>query len=422
MRPRLLAVVLGIFTLALPAWAATRLTYDIGGGRTVTVAWPASAFPLKFAVDSRLAGATPNARQLVEGAEAQWSAVPDSYVAFAPLTVESGLHAGIDHRNTITIADDLFAGQKCLAFTTPVHDDAGNLVDTDIQIDSSVPSGNYNLQELVTHELGHALGLDHSPVLSATMYPWIAPNVTTPLDSDDRIAIATIYPRVESGATLEGHISGADGAIFAAQVVAVNAQGEPVATGLSDQNGDFQLKNVPAGDYRVYAEPLDGPVSIDNLTGVWRNAKGASFPTQFATGGQPLHVESGRIYGNLTVTTQGAVLLNPQTIGVAAVGSGDLKLTSAPVSIQPGITTQIAIGGLGLGTGTTFEVLNPGFHRTSDFTFGPNYSRATFRVDSNISDRSAVILVHQGNDMAALTGALRIDGSGPAVHPRAVGK
>jgi hypothetical protein len=255
------------------------------------------------------------------------------------------------------------------------------------------------------------------------MYPWIAPNVTTPLDSDDRIAIATIYPRVESGATLEGHISGVDGAIFAAQVVAVNAQGEPVATGLSDQNGDFQLKNVPAGDYRVYAEPLDGPVAVENLTGVWRNAKGAAFPTQFATDGQPLHVESGRIYGNLTFTPQGAVTLNPQTIGLAAVGSGDLKLTSAPVSIQPGITTQIAIGGQGLGTGTTFEVLNPGFHRTSEFTFGPNYTRATFRVDGNISDRSAVILVHEGNDIAALTGALRIDGGGGGpLHPRAVGK
>ncbi len=399
MRSRLLAGILGILTLALPAWAAARLTYDMGGGRTVTVAWPAAAFPLKFAVDGRLAGSVPNAKQLVEGAETQWSSVPGSFVAFAPLTVESGLHAGIDNRNTITVADDLFANQKCLAFTTPVHDDAGNLVDTDIQIDASVPTaGKYNLQELVAHELGHALGLDHSAVLSATMYPWIAPNVTTPLDSDDRIAIATIYPGAESGATLQGHISGADGAIFAAQVVAVNAQGEPVATSLSDQNGDFQLKNVPAGDYRVYAEPLDGPVSPDNLTGVWRNAKTASFPTQFATDGQPLHVESGRIYGNLTVTTQGAVTLNPQTIGLAAVGSGDLKLTSAPVSIQPGMTTQIAVGGQGLGSGTTFH------------------------VDGNISDRSAVILVHEGNDMAALTGALRIDGGGQAVHPRAVGK
>src|SRR5205807_4405665 len=104
-------------------------------------------------------------------------------------------------------------------------------------------------------------------------------------------------------------------------------------------------------------------------------------------------------------------------------GSGDLKPTSAPVSIQPGMTTPIAVGGQGLGSGTTFEVLNPGFHRTSDFTFGPNFTRATFHVDGNISDRSAVILVHEGNDMAALTGALRIDGGGGGpLHPRAVGK
>ncbi len=421
MRPRLRLLLLGFLAVALPASAATRLTYDMGGGRTVTVAWPVSAFPLKFAIDSRLAGSIPTAKQLVENAEGEWSSVPDSIVTFAPLAVESGLHAGIDRRNTITVADGLFADQKCLAFTTPVHDDAGNLIDADIQIDASLPTSNYNLQELVAHELGHALGLDHSAVLSATMYPWIAPNVTTPLDSDDRIAIATIYPRSETGATLQGHISGVDGAIFAAQVVAVNADGAPVATGLSDQNGDFLLKGVPAGDYRVYAEPLDGPVAINNLTGIWRSAKGTPFPTQFAADGQPLHVESGRIYGNLTVTTQGAVTLNPQTIGLAAAGSPDLKLSASPVSVHAGMTTQIAVGGAGLGSGTTFEVLNPSFHRTGDFTYGPSYAEATFRIDPGVTAGSAVILVHAGHDLAALTGALRIEGGGLA-HPRAAGK
>jgi hypothetical protein len=86
-------------------------------------------------------------------------------------------------------------------------------------------------------------------------------------------------------------------------------------------------------------------VAVGNLTGVWRNARGTPFPTQFASGGESLHVEDGRIYGNLTVTSQGAVTLNPQTIGLSSVGSVDLKLNSAPVAIRPGLTTQIAVGG-----------------------------------------------------------------------------
>jgi Matrixin len=422
MRARFVLMTLGLLTLTLTLSAATRLTYDIGGGKIITLAWPASAFPLKFAVDSRVINATPAARQMIIDAEGEWTSVADASVTFAPVTVENGLHAGADNRNTITFADDLFANQKCLAFTTPLHDDAGNLLDTDIQIDPSVPTSKYSLQQLVAHELGHALGLDHSASLSATMYPWIPPNGSTSLDSDDRIAIASIYPRIDSGAVLQGHVSGADGAIFAAQVVAVNADGEPIATGLSDQSGDFQLKGIPSGDYRVYVEPLDGPVVVSNLDGVWRNAKGSAFPTAFVTGPQSLHVESGKFYGNLNFTPQGNVTLNPQGVGITPVGSGDLTVNSSPLAIKPGITTQVAVGGDGMASpGTTFEILNPGFHRTSAFTYGTNYAMATFSVDASAPPGSTVILAHNGIAMAALTGALRIDDTS-AVHRRAAGR
>ena len=135
------------------------------------------------------------------------------------------------------------------------------------------------------------------------MYPWIGTGGVTTLDSDDRVAIATMYPKpaANPGATLEGRVTGDGGGIFAAQVVALSDSGEPVATALTDRDGNFILQGIPSGNYRVYAEPLDGPVNVANLSGTWRTAKVTSFPTQFADNGTSIRVESGKIYGNLNV-------------------------------------------------------------------------------------------------------------------------
>jgi hypothetical protein len=425
MRPGKLLLLAVVALAAVPLVASTRLTYDVRG-KAVPVSWPQSAFPLKFSVDRKLAESRPDAIALMNGAAAEWSSVAEASLTFSPFTVEDIRASGSDAKNSISMADDLFANQKALAYTTPLHDDAGNLIDTDIQIDVSIPTSKYNLQQLIAHELGHALGLDHSAVISATMYPWVAPNVSTPLDSDDRNGIAAIYPRPErvGGAALAGKVMGDSGAVFAAQVVAVNGRGEPVATALTDQNGEFLLRGVPAGDYRVYAEPLDGPVAVGNLTGVWREADGKAFQTRFATDGQVVHADDGKITGNITVAAQGAATLNPKTIGVSSVGSGSLSLNSSPVTIKPG-TFDISVGGDGFTSGmTTFEVMNPAFHRTGQFTYGMNYVTATYSIDAGALGGSAVILVHNGNDVAALTGALRIDGPRPGGggRVRAVGR
>ena len=407
MRSTLLLALAAVVAMPL---SAARLTY-VSNGAPVSLAWPASAFPIPYAVDARIASAVPAG--LVDRAFTEWTNVPETHIAFRPLGARNGLQPGKDGVNSVTMVDGLFARSGFIA-STVWWDNAGVTTEADIQIDPTKVGANTNVQLLVEHEVGHFLGLDHSAVMSSVMYPFVGKGGPQTLDSDDRVSISSVYPVAPlSGATLQGRVTGNDGGVFAAQVVAMNSLGQPVAAALTNAQGDYTLEGIPAGDYRIYAEPLDGPVNVQNLTGIYRTASVVSFPTVFQSSGT-LHAEDGRVYGNLDVNVSGApVQLNPMWIGISPAGSLDMTLSCEVATVHAGDDVTIAVGGDGFTSGmTTFEVLNPKVRRTSDYRYAGNYVAATFLVPPDVTPGSAVILVHSGNVTAALTGALRVEALG----------
>ena len=401
-----------LFTAALamvtaPVFAAVNLTYSVNGA-PVDVSWPSASFPIRYVVERRVATAIQPG--LIQRAFQEWASIPDASLAFESAGIVDGAKPGHDGQNSITFVDDLFANQNFIAMTTNWYDDNGRVKESDIQVDPSALSGEYNVQLLLEHEIGHLLGLDHTGVLSSVMYPYVGNGSLTALDSDDKIAITALYAKSVSGATIQGRVTGDGGGIFAAQVVALDATGEPVSTSLTNARGEFEMKGVPAGTYRFYAEPLDGPVDVRNLSGAWRSATTASFPTEFANGG-PINVENGKIYGNIEVSAPGLVKLNPKYIGAFTPGVTPLVLTASPIEVNPGQSTTIAICGDGIiGGMTTFEMSNPEVRRVSDFTYAGNYVYATFSVSPDATPGSLVVFAKSGNETAALTGALRITG------------
>ncbi|PYQ28996.1 MAG: hypothetical protein DMF56_11980 [Acidobacteria bacterium] len=408
MRPRL-AAVSAVLLITLPLAAATRLTYDVNGKPT-PIEWSASAFPLPYEVDQRLLELKPAFGTMIDQAFNAWASVPDANVQFSSRGIVAAAARPNDGKVVVSLADELFNGQGMLAMTTYTFDDSGHFIDADIQIDPWLLKGDFNVDTALRHEVGHVLGLDHSAVLSAVMFPYVTPgNIPTAFDSDDRIAIATTYPRFDptlSGATLQGRVVGDSGGIFAAQVVAVNVAGEAVTTSLSNASGEFTLSGVPAGSYRIYAEPLDGPVEVKALQGTWRQAKTTSFPTTFYDAA-PMRVENGRVYGNLVVNTAGAVQLNPRWIG--RCNGTDVNVQTSPVVARAGDTVTLAIAGDGFVSGMTqFEIPNAAFHRISDFSWGANYVKATYTIEPDAPEGSFVVLVRSGRDTATLTGALRV--------------
>jgi Matrixin len=162
--------------------------------------------------------------------------------------------------------------------------------------------GAYDLESLLTHELGHWMGLDHSAVIRAIMFPFAPPPgqflglrptgsvPDGPLADDDRTGIRVQYP--DPNDTLNvGAISGrivpanpfalaqfaapSPGSpvtgIVGAHLVAVDADTGSVIAGTlggwscnaasppTQFDGSFDLERLPVGhSYNLYAEPLVG--------------------------------------------------------------------------------------------------------------------------------------------------------------------
>jgi hypothetical protein len=174
-------------------------------------------------------------------------------------------------------------GSNCPSYTTrcPI---ANCIVDVDIMFNpsanfatASAGSTQYDLQSVATHEIGHLLGLDHSNIAHAVMYPYGDTSeigITESLSTDDIVGVGHLYPGpgTADGNGIEGTVAISGNGVYAADVEAIDATtGNVITETLTDPSGNYHLR-LYNGTYYVYVQSLApsstfGPTTIQNFKG-----------------------------------------------------------------------------------------------------------------------------------------------------------
>jgi hypothetical protein len=203
-----------------------------------------------------------------------------------------------------------------------------NMPGTVFATPSALPANQqaYDLESVLTHELGHFFGFEHSAVWSAAMFPFVPSPGTflgtrptaqapdAPLSDDDRTGLRVLYPDA-TDTTHIGVIAGriipanplslvlqpGTTGIFATQVVAVDGSTGSViaatqggwtcsAAGPPVFDGSYALTQLPVSSgqtYQIYVEPFAGPEDssdvAETLANLCRNSTtDANWPAQFS--------------------------------------------------------------------------------------------------------------------------------------------
>lgn len=189
------------------------------------------------------------------------------------------------------------SNQETITTTSPaIVFDADIAFSPNVEFSTSTPplANDIDLQSVATHEFGHALGLDHSGIAHAVMFPAgdTGESQQRILSTDDLIGISFLYPS-STFASYMGTISGQVtfpnvGGVYAAHVVAIDANtGNAVLDGLANADGTYKLF-VPPGSYNVLVLPLapddnHGIYSLSDFSG-WTCGYDESAPPCCDTG------------------------------------------------------------------------------------------------------------------------------------------
>jgi hypothetical protein len=363
----------------------------------------------------------------------EWSglAASDFQYVDGGTTASSGFN-GSDGQNTFFWAEGggIPNSQLGVANIT-FNGTTGRIIDTDIRLNGEdwtwVTSGNpgsgeADVASVATHELGHAAGLGHVPSLGSTMYPYSGVGDAT-LSTDDIAGVSTIYPSVSNNfGAISGTITLGGSGAFGAHIVALDSTGAVRSTAISDTDGTYIIEGLAAGNYTVYVEPIDGPMTEANLGGYYSGLD-ATFDTLFYDGGSGSYDPSSATAVSVTASTtttgvnftvSGAPSINVELIGVTATSLQASGGVTRVIVQNPSSNNWLTVAGSGVTGSTPVSMTgsNVTIGTSSQWTgtFPPPFvAGLDAAVQAGASAGTRSVLVRGASETAILTGGFEIE-------------
>lgn len=305
------ASVLGWLLLlgALPARAFLIQTFDSRQG-SVRVAWK-NPEKISYALDRAGSDDLPadTVHRILRESFAVWAAVPGSRVGFADQgLVDVDALSGDDRVNAVVFDEtgewlQAPRGAGIIALTRINSNSlTGEISGADIifngrdfRFGQGQQANRVELKDVAVHEIGHFIGLDHTPLdgsaqIRPTMNPYYGddgPGAASTLEADDQAGASVLYPSASflvGEARIAGAVKDAQGQpLFGAHLVAENLDtGERYGTlsgafATAGSRGDYLLRGLSPGQYRLRLEPVEGRITEENFGGIF-----SELPTGFS--------------------------------------------------------------------------------------------------------------------------------------------
>ena len=167
--------------------------YTLSGRR-----WPASSFPIQYYINVNGTADSDEEFDRVQQGVNLWGAVTNCPASYKGTTSSTFGQDGINLHSWVTDLPQYVGGRA-----TRWWNSLNEIVEADIRYNDNMDwSNGIEIVGLTAHEWGHALGLDHSTVTTATMYPTINLIEAATLAADDIAAIRALYSVYPSIPTL----------------------------------------------------------------------------------------------------------------------------------------------------------------------------------------------------------------------------